>query len=230
MDLNLTKPLRWPYLLLIGAIHGALFFAWTDTTVYKKANEPSSALFVVLIPGNALVVPQKKDVHESESKPAFNGQENVLKHHEQKIIASSVTVIKNEKIAKTKTTNAPVNTPMIATESQARPTAPASQAMVDKGLNTDITNITKGLKTDFEARDRVTLKPPASPMSKLGQKIAAAATTQREGYHEERVLLGDGRPVTKVITPYGTYCILHRKPGEIIGNELAAVPVTCGNL
>ena len=208
MDLHLTKPMRWPYLLLIAAIHTALFFALTDKTAHKKASESSSALVVLLIPSNASVTTQKKNTPDVVSKP----------------------LIKKEKIAKTQAALIPDKTAVIVTENQITPSISTSPTIFDKGLNTDITNIAKGLKTDFETRDRVTLKPAASPMSKLGQKIAAAATTQREGYHEERLLLGDGRPVTKVITPYGTYCILHRKPGEIIGNALAAVPVTCDNL
>ncbi|MFZ6742936.1 hypothetical protein ACO0LC_06930 [Undibacterium sp. JH2W] len=99
-----------------------------------------------------------------------------------------------------------------------------------KPINRDVGAAYKSLGKDFEYRDRVSAKAPAAPMSKFGAAVMSSSTVMRESYKHEVHILGDGRPVSKVITPYGTYCILHRKPGEIIGNELATVPVTCDNL
>ncbi|MFZ6872559.1 hypothetical protein ACO0LF_10865 [Undibacterium sp. Di27W] len=99
-----------------------------------------------------------------------------------------------------------------------------------KPINRDVGAAYKSLGKDFEYRDRVSIKAPTAPMSKFGAAVMSSSTVMRESYKHEVHILGDGRPVSKVITPYGTYCILHRKPGEIIGNELATVPVTCDNL
>lgn len=100
----------------------------------------------------------------------------------------------------------------------------------DMPVNRDTREIFNGLKKDFQYRDQVSAKSAPGAIEKFGAAVQASSTVMRESYKHEVHILGDGRPVSKVITPFGTYCILHRKPGEIIGNELPTVPVTCGNL
>lgn len=106
----------------------------------------------------------------------------------------------------------------------------ADRFVVGKSLNRDTRDIFNGLKKDFQYRDQVSAKPARAAMEKFGTAVQVSSTVMRESYKHEVHILGDGRPVSKVITPFGTYCILHRKPGEIIGNELPTIPVTCGNL
>ncbi|MES2039238.1 MAG: hypothetical protein V4495_15495 [Pseudomonadota bacterium] len=100
----------------------------------------------------------------------------------------------------------------------------------DAPVNRDTRGIFNGLKKDFQYRDQVSAKVAPAAMEKFAAAVQASSTVMRESYKHEVHILGDGRPVSKVITPFGTYCILHRKPGEIIGNELPTTPVTCGNL
>ena len=97
-------------------------------------------------------------------------------------------------------------------------------------INRDVRGIFNELKKDIQQRDKLSTAPPVTAMTRLGQKISAAALVAREGVRFEQVQTFDGRPVTKVITPYGTYCVLQRKPGEIIGNEPMTVAVSCGTL
>ncbi len=97
-------------------------------------------------------------------------------------------------------------------------------------INRDVRAIFNDIKKDFAYRDQVSAKQPDAPMVKLSKAIAAASAVNRDGTHEETFILADGRPVSKITTPFGTYCILHRKPGATVGNELATVPVSCGNL
>ncbi|MFZ6777295.1 hypothetical protein ACO0LD_10765 [Undibacterium sp. Ji83W] len=106
----------------------------------------------------------------------------------------------------------------------------ADRSVVGKSVNRDTRDIFNGLKKDFQYRDQVSAKAAPAAMEKFGAAVQSSSTVMRESYKHEVHILGDGRPVSKVITPFGTYCILHRKPGEIIGNELRTVPVTCGNL
>ncbi|MFZ6732798.1 hypothetical protein ACO0LG_12820 [Undibacterium sp. Ji42W] len=101
---------------------------------------------------------------------------------------------------------------------------------VEAPVSRDTRDIFNSLKKDFQYRDKVSAKSAPAAMEKFGAAIQSSSTVMRESYKHEVHTLGDGRPVSKVITPFGTYCILHRKPGEIIGNELPTVPVTCGNL
>ncbi|MBI1773252.1 MAG: hypothetical protein HYR68_13070 [Burkholderiales bacterium] len=111
---------------------------------------------------------------------------------------------------------------------------PVEKAEADSGadalVNRDTRGIFNSLKKDFKYRDQVSSKVAPAAMEKFATAVQASSTVMRESYKHEVHILGDGRPVSKVITPFGTYCILHRKPGEIIGNELPTVPVTCGNL
>ncbi|MFZ6772060.1 hypothetical protein ACO0LB_05010 [Undibacterium sp. SXout7W] len=108
----------------------------------------------------------------------------------------------------------------------AAPVAPQSS----EGVNRDVRSIFNELKKDIQQRDKLSAAPPVSAVARLGQKISAASLIAHEGVRFENVQTFDGRPVTKVITPYGTYCVLQRKPGEIIGNEPMTVAVSCGNL
>lgn len=86
------------------------------------------------------------------------------------------------------------------------------------------------MQNDFTRQEKFSAQPPASPYLVLRKKIAESATTIREGMREEHRFQFDGRPVTKVITPYGTYCIRHRKPGELPELTPPPVAMTCGNL
>ena len=106
----------------------------------------------------------------------------------------------------------------------------ADRSAANRSVNRDTRDIFNGMKKDFQYRDQVSAKAAPVAMEKFAAAVQSSSTVMRESYKHEVHILGDGRPVSKVITPFGTYCILHRKPGEIIGNELPTVPVTCGNL
>lgn len=47
------------------------------------------------------------------------------------------------------------------------------------------------------------------------------------GIEEKRIYETDGRPVSQVKTPYGTYCVRHRKPGEPDHLKPPSVPGKC---
>lgn len=81
-----------------------------------------------------------------------------------------------------------------------------------------------------------------NPAEKLkhGRKQIGVSTFQKAFERAERKSVngtsieskyqGDGRRVSKVTTPFTTYCIRHRKPGEpteLVPNQ---VPTNCGNL
>jgi hypothetical protein len=96
-------------------------------------------------------------------------------------------------------------------------------------LNLDTRNIAKNLNVEAPILEGTTPKSNDSAYAKFEQK-AIQASRAHEGVRYEKKFLFDGRPVTKVVTPYGTYCVRHRKPGESPELTPAIVPVHCGNL
>ena len=204
-------------LLVVSLLHVSLYFLWPLVKANASYDKSKSASLIFL---NVPVV-------KKAEKPVE------LKRNQSDLSIS----------AKPKpSVSQPVFTP--GEETVAMPSSPSEQSIQPNSsqqtgqadsqtpatINRDVTGIFKGMKKDFEARDRVSSKAVIPPIAKLGERIAESSLVMREGYKHEVHILGDGRPVSKVITPFGTYCILHRKPGETIGNELATVPVTCGNL
>jgi hypothetical protein len=90
----------------------------------------------------------------------------------------------------------------------------------------NIGSIDRELRQAFPSRVPAPAQPASTP---LERGIAAAGLPR--GTIMQEMALGDGRRVTKVITPSGTYCVLGRKPGAgITENELAALTTTnCPN-
>ncbi|MCH8620168.1 hypothetical protein [Undibacterium sp. TS12] len=199
-------------LLAVMVLHLCLYFTWPIIRTQRTSDNQASASLVFLnlpAPKKELAM-QPLPVRPTErlSKPS---------------LASAIPAQTVEPV----TRPTPVETtPDSSTFSFPPAESPSSPSVI----NRDVTAVFQGMKKDFQERDRVTSKVPPAAMAKLGARIAASSTVMREGVRHEVYTLGDGRPVSKVITPFGTYCILHRKPGETIGNELATVPVTCDNL
>ena len=50
----------------------------------------------------------------------------------------------------------------------------------------------------------------------LAERLGVHTASRTNGGVEEKLIYQtDGRPVSQVRTPYGTYCVRHRKPGEL---------------
>jgi hypothetical protein len=97
-------------------------------------------------------------------------------------------------------------------------------------LNTDVKGITLSLKEEFKKQDKRLSSTPGG-IEKFKLALANAAIVNRDGVRIENKNLFDGRPVSKVITPFGTYCILHPKAGEKLElTPSSAVPMNCGRL
>lgn len=96
-------------------------------------------------------------------------------------------------------------------------------------LNLNTRAIARELNKEPPVLAGATRKGSESVYSTLKDNLGAPQVN-REGVRYEKKFLFDGRPVSKVITPYGTYCIQHRKPGENPDLTPPPIPVSCGNL
>ena len=99
----------------------------------------------------------------------------------------------------------------------------------EKTLVFDIKAITQEMKKDFLKRDQ----PPSlakQDINIFGNRVSSAAIVNRESTKIQSKHMYDGRPVSKVITPFGTYCIRHPKAGEKLELTPPPLPVGCGRL
>lgn len=94
-------------------------------------------------------------------------------------------------------------------------------------LKTDIKAITQSMKEEFNKND---LKPRKKAFQEFGEALDDASLVNHTGTKILKRFAYDGRPVSKVITPFGTYCIRHPKPGEKPELTPPALPVSCGRL
>ncbi|MFZ6655517.1 hypothetical protein [Undibacterium sp. TJN19] len=217
----------WLILLGITLLHASLYLLWPVIKAnagYDKSN--SGDLVFLNVPA------LKKQELPAEVKT--DQKDLLLPARLRSVVSKPLTTSRDDAPAKTTQPSgqpAPPKLPQSTESAEAQsPSQSPALSSAPAAINRDVAGIFQGLKKDFEVRDRVSSKAVIPPIAKLGERIAGSSLVMREGYKHEVHILGDGRPVSKVITPFGTYCILHRKPGETIGNELATVPVTCGNL
>lgn len=89
------------------------------------------------------------------------------------------------------------------------------------------------LKEDFSKQEK-NFRPDnysqQASIRKFSNAIADAAKIPREGVIIEKKFAYDGRPVSKIKTPYRTYCVRHPKAGEKLELSPPPLPVTCGEL
>jgi hypothetical protein len=100
---------------------------------------------------------------------------------------------------------------------------------IQRPLQRNIADLTQSLKAEFQQQEK-NLKTKPDSIKQFGNAVADAAQIPREGVKIENKHTYDDRPVSKVKTPYGTYCIRHRKAGELPELVPPPVPSTCGRL
>ena len=151
---------------------------------------------------------QAKHKNESENK--------------QKFISSESITITNQ-------TPAPNSSVQAETSSSASVSPSVSPPAIEKNIR----NLSQSLKEDFLKQEKNFRPDPKSnteSMKKFSNALADAALIQREGVIIEKKFAYDGRPVSKIKTPYGTYCVRHPKAGEKLELAPPPLPVTCGQL
>lgn len=113
------------------------------------------------------------------------------------------------------------------------PSSEVASATATIPLQKNIRELSLSLKEDFlkqEKNFRADSKSSSEAMKKFSNAIADAAQIQREGVIVEKKFAYDGRPVSKIKTPYGTYCVRHPKAGEKPELSPPPIAVSCGQL
>jgi len=205
---------EWQILFVVLLLHAALYLLWSQSNAMYKdgATQTTNGSLIFLNQPEQMKLTPRSPATQDLTEPSRQSKVMPVPRHSSGIGATDKATVSDKEQSN------------LSAEKE-----PASSGN-EMPVNRDTREIFNGLKKDFQYRDQVSAKTAPAPMEKFGAAVKSSSTVMRESYKHEVHILGDGRPVSKVITPYGTYCILHRKPGEIIGNELATVPVTCGNL
>lgn len=199
--------------LLILLVHIAIILIWQRSA--SSSNKITNNDKVLLL----LALPQQKPTTEVAQ------QRTLVKAKPRSTITSAnkKPIIQAERI--TTKTQTPVPISEADTLSVPAPTAPP--------LQKNIRELSLSLKDDFlkqEKNFRPDSKSSSEKMKKFSNTLAGMAQSQTEGVVIEKKFAYDGRPVSKVKTPFGTYCVRHPKAGEKLELSPPPLPVSCGQL
>lgn len=197
--------------LLIVLMHIALIFIWLRTSPStNNITRHEKAFFLIPL---------------AQKKPA--------KDHTQHRPPTKTKSISNNTLASKKPVH-PLDASKTILQTPIQVQIPESTTSISPvPLQKDIRALSQSLKEDFlkqEKNFRPDSKSRSETMQKFSHALADAAQIPREGVVIEKKFAYDGRPVSKVKTPYGTYCVRHPKAGEKPELSPPPLPVTCGQL
>jgi hypothetical protein len=199
--------------LLILLLHVAITLIWLEASTSPqiiKHPDKNKVLFLIA------TAPQKPTVKIAQVQALIKAKPR-----------STITHVEKKAINKSEHSTAEFQT-------QVQANAPASETpAAPVPLQKDIRALSQSLKEDFlkqEKNFRPDGKSSSENMKKFSNAMTAAALVQREGVIIEKKFAYDGRPVSKIKTPYGTYCIRHPKAGEKLELSPPPMRVSCGEL
>lgn len=203
---------------IVVLFHIGVFFSWqySARSLIKHDSQPNQTKLLSYI-----YLPTPNKIPSSKSTTP-----NLAKIPQKKIAIEPVKMKRSSTLLTSSPTQI-VNEIESKTEEQTKPSI-ASEAM-QRPLQRNIADLTQSLKVDFQQQEK-RLKPKMDVIKQFGNAVADAAQIPREGVKIENKHTYDDRPVSKVITPYGTYCIRHRKAGESPDLVPPPIPVSCGRL
>ncbi|PXX43967.1 hypothetical protein [Undibacterium pigrum] len=208
---------EWRILFGVLLFHAALYMLWPRlkamhrdelTQAISDSNGSDTNLIFLKQPGQEKLAPRSPATQDL-TEPSRQSKTMPAPRHSSAISAADQVVVSSQQAS--------------THSAEKELTSPSTEIAITR----DTREIFNGLRKDFQYRDQVSVKAAPSAMGKFGAAVKSASAIMRDSYKHEVQILGDGRPVSEVTTPYGTYCIAHRKPGEILGNELPAVPGAC---
>jgi hypothetical protein len=195
--------------IIILVVHIAMILGWKDKhSHFKHTTNTDKTLLLLALPL------QKPSIKITKQK-AIQGIKPKL----------TIQLANKKSISKPEAVTATNQNQTLASESEIQ----TAQLPIQKNIR----DLSQSLKDDFlkqEKNFRPDSKSSGENMKKFSNALADAAQIQREGVIIEKKFAYDGRPVSKVKTPYGTYCIRHPKAGEKLELSPPPLPVTCGQL
>jgi hypothetical protein len=215
-----AKLRRHSIFFIVVLLHLGVFFSWQygSKLLLEVDRQPKQhrLLHLIYLPAQNKVPPS----NSATSNPAKTPQKNIA-IESPRIKRLSALSISSPNQVENKTEN--------KTEEQTKPTPTPTNETIQRPLQRNIAELTQSLKADFQQQEK-NLKTKPDAIKQFGNAVADAARIPREGVKIENKHTYDDRPVSKVITPFGTYCIRHRKAGELEQLVPPPIPVTCGRL
>jgi hypothetical protein len=195
--------------IAILLVHVAMLLVWQNKqSPFKQTMNTDKSLLL-------LALPQQKPIKKIAQQKAI-----------QEIKPKSTIQLANKKnISNPEAITATTQTQTIASETEV--------LTAQRPIQKNIRDLSQSLKEDFlkqEKNFRPDSKSSGENRKKFSNALADAAQIPREGVIIEKKFAYDGRPVSKVKTPYGTYCVRHPKAGEKLELSPPPLPVSCGQL
>ncbi len=206
------KQSRFDVLIILGICHFLLLLVLMRTHVQPQDQISASHFMqMIFLKKTSPIKPEKIKVSPTKSTPNL-AQIRVAKPIDP-------TINSSPKIQDKTTASSSADTTKNTSENE----LPAPRF----NLKTDIKAITQSMKEELNKND---LKPKKKAFQEFGEALEDASLVNHTGTNIVKRFAYDGRPVSKVITPFGTYCIRHPKPGEKPELTPPAIPVSCGRL
>lgn len=204
---------RYLSFLLILLTHIALIFIWLGTSPSTQKITPNRQTFFLI----ALPL-QKPAAKVNQQKPLVKPKS-----------ISSIALSSKKPVPSSEANSAVIQTPTQTQIQTPEPSTPVSPVTLQK----DIRTLSLSLKDDFlkqEKNFRPDGKSSSENMKKFSNTLAGVVQSQTEGVVIEKKFAYDGRPVSKIKTPFNTYCVRHPKAGEKVELSPPPLPVRCGEL
>ncbi len=201
--MNSIRQFRFKVFIALCGGHLFLLLMITQTHL-RNQNEQAAHTLMQIVLLKKPTTPPEKNYPPPTKKPTKISQNSVIK---------AIT--------------ATISPPQEMQETLAVPESKNDTPTPHLELKKDIKAITQSMKEEFNKHD---LKPKKKPFQEFGEALDNASIVNHTGTQIVKRFAYDGRPVSKVITPFGTYCIRHPKPGEKPELIPPALPVSCGRL
>jgi hypothetical protein len=88
----------------------------------------------------------------------------------------------------------------------------SSATNLEGKLNLDVKNISQSMKKEFDKGDQL---KGSNRYDAFHSSLSSQNFAKQNGIQVKEVFAPDGRPISKVTTPYGTYCVRHYKHGDL---------------
>ena len=206
------KQSRFDVLIILGICHFLLLLVLMRTHVQTQDQTSASHFMqMVFLKKTSPIKPEKIKTSPTQSTPNLA--------HIRVTKPVDPTIDSSQKVQDMTTANSSADTTKTASEND----LPEPRF----NLKIDIKAITQSMKEELNKND---IKPKKKAFQEFGEALEDASLVNHTGTKIVKRFAYDGRPVSKVITPFGTYCIRHPKAGEKLELTPPPLPVSCGRL